>query len=172
MNSNLINTPSINIQPSMQRQTTSLVQFIVFSLGTLNLALPIESVYKVFNQAPIYGSGIRSVGVTHVGDREVTVIDLYRRFFQSNPTGESHSNNYLILVQNTRGELYGIPVAETPVLMEVPLSAIRVLPESYRRADTIDLASHVAIIRQQPASLTVFVLNVDLLLPSVQKTTP
>ncbi|MEW6494520.1 MAG: chemotaxis protein CheW, partial [Cyanobacteriota bacterium] len=71
MNSNLINTPSINIQPSRQRQTTPLVQFIVFSVGNLNLALPIEAVYKVFNQAPIYGSGMRSVGVTHVGDREV-----------------------------------------------------------------------------------------------------
>ncbi len=170
MNSNLISTPSINIQQSMQRQTTPLVQLIVFSVENLNLALPIESVYKVFNQAPIYGSGIRSVGVTHVEDREITVVDLYRRFFQTNPMGEAQEKSYLILVQNTRRELYGIPVADTPVLMEVPLSAIRVLPESYRRADTIDLASHVAIIPQASASLTVFVLDVDLLLPSVQET--
>jgi purine-binding chemotaxis protein CheW len=72
-------------------------------------------------------------------------------------------------VQNTTGELYGIPVAETPVLMEVSLSQVRVLPESYRRADTLDVASHVAVIPQETAPLTLFVLDVDLLLPIFQQ---
>lgn len=144
-----------------------LLKLIVFEMGSLNLALPIDSVYKVLNYTPIYGSGINQVGVTHVGEFEVTVVDLYQRFFKSISTKET--GGYLVLVQNTTGELYGIPVAETPVLMEVSLSQVRVLPESYRRADTLDVASHVAVIPQETAPLTVFVLDVDLLLPIFQQ---
>jgi purine-binding chemotaxis protein CheW len=146
-----------------------LLKLIVFEMGSLNLALPIDSVYKVLNYTPIYGSGINQVGVTHVGEFEVTVVDLYQRFFKSISTKETETGGYLVLVQNTTGELYGIPVAETPVLMEVSLSQVRVLPESYRRADTLDVASHVAVIPQETAPLTVFVLDVDLLLPIFQQ---
>jgi purine-binding chemotaxis protein CheW len=73
------------------------------------------------------------------------------------------------MVKNTIGELYGIPVADSPLLIEVPLSRIRVLPESYRRANTLDLASHVAVIPQEGAPLTVFLLDVDRLLSIFQE---
>ena len=144
--------------------TTNNVELIVFSIGSLNLALPIKSVYKVSNYTPISGSGVGVVGVTRVDDQEVTVIDLYRRFFKANP-GEYSTGGYLVQVLNTTGELYGIPVAETPVLMEVSLSLIRVLPQSYRYSDTLDLASHVAVIPQDAASLTIFLLDITQLLP-------
>ncbi|MEO8891797.1 MAG: chemotaxis protein CheW [Coleofasciculaceae cyanobacterium] len=143
---------------------TNNVELIVFSIGSLNLALPIKSVYKVSNYTPIYGSGVGVVGVTRVDGQEVTVIDLYRRFFKANP-GEYTTGGYLVQVLNAAGELYGIPVVETPVLMEVSLSLIRVLPQSYRYSDTLDLASHVAVIPQNTASLTIFLLDVDQLLP-------
>jgi purine-binding chemotaxis protein CheW len=74
-----------------------------------------------------------------------------------------------VLVKNTTGELYGIPVADTPTLMEVPSSMVRVLPESYRRADTIEVARHVAVIPKGETQLTVFLLDVDLLLPIFQE---
>jgi chemotaxis signal transduction protein len=144
--------------------TTNNVELIVFSIGTLNLALPIKSVYKVSNHTTISGSGVGLVGVTRVDDQEVTVIDLYKRFFKSNP-GEYSTGGYLVLVQNMTGELYGIPVAETPILMEVSLSLVRVLPQSYRDGDTLDLASHVAVIPQDATSLTIFLLDVAQLLP-------
>lgn len=141
------------------------LKLIVFGIGNLNFAVRIEFVHKVLNHTPIYGSGIKQVGVTHVEDYEVTVVDLYQRFFNSSQTDEYCTGGYLAIVQNTKGELYGIPVAQTPVLMEVPLSTLCVLPESYRRADTLEVASHVAVIPQEGAPLTVFLLDVDLLLP-------
>lgn len=150
------------------RKVTRLLKLVVFTMGNLNLALPIESVYKVVNHRPVYSSGVLPVGVTHLGDIEITVVDLYRRFFQESLKSESSQRGYLIIVQNTTGELYGIPVAETPVLMEVPSSLIRILPESYRRADTLDVASHVAVIPQETAPLTVFLLDVEILLPLFQ----
>ncbi len=156
---------------SPTRQVTPFLKLVVFGIGSLNLALRIESVYKVLNHTSVYSSGLNHVGVAHVGDGEVTVVDLYRRFFKSNQTSESNPSSYLVLVKNTTGELYGIPVADTPVLMEVPLSTIRVLPESYRRADTLEVASHVAVIHQEGTPLTVFLLDVDLLLPVFQELT-
>jgi purine-binding chemotaxis protein CheW len=148
--------------------TQKSLKLIVFKMGSLHLALPIESVHKILNFSPIHGSGINQVGITHIGDREVTVVDLYQRFFKSSQTSENFTGNYLVIVQNTTSELYGIPVGDTPVLMEVPLSQIRRLPESYRSADTLDVASHVAVIPQKVGSLTIFLLDVDLLLPIFQ----
>lgn len=146
------------------QETRSPLKVIVFAIGSLNLALPIESVYKVLNRTPVYGSGIKQVGVTHIGDRGITVIDLHQRFFKSNQPDASETSGYLVVMQNKIGELYGIPVPNTPVLMDVPLSTIRVLPESYRHADTVDIARHVAVIPKDSASLTIFLLDIDLLL--------
>lgn len=146
------------------------IELIVFNLGRLNLALRINSVYKVTNYASISGSGTGFIGVTQVEDREVTVIDLYQRFFKSNQLSEYSTGGYIVLVQTATGELYGIPVVHTPALMEVPLSLLRVLPESYRYADTLDIASHVAVIPQGTSSLTVFVLDIERLLPVLSQT--
>ena len=104
-----------------------------------------------------------------MGEREVTVVDLSWQFFKSSSI--SDSGGYLVIVQNTTGEFYGIPVAATPVLIQVALSMFRVLPESYRRADTLEVASHVAVMPQQGTPLTVFLLDVELLLPIFQKLT-
>jgi purine-binding chemotaxis protein CheW len=153
------------------RAVKSFLKLVVFSIGNLNLALPIESVYKVVNRTPVYGSGLKPVGVAHVGDGEITVVDLYQRFFRASQFSESVRGGYLVIVKSQTGELYGIPVADTPVLLEVPLSQIRVLPESYRRADTLDVASHVAVIPQEAGALTIFLLDVELLLPIFQQFT-
>lgn len=171
MNNSLINLHSPETQLQKQRQTTPTLKLVVFAMGGLNLALRIESVYKVINHAAIYSSGLLPVGVAHVGEGEITVVDLHRRFFKSSLTSESEQRGYLVIVKNSTGELYGIPVADTPVLMEVPLSMIRLLPESYRRADTLDVASHVAVIPQEGAPVTVFLLDVNLLLPIFQELT-
>jgi len=172
MNNHLVNLQSDDPELFKAPHTIpSILKLIVFGMGGLNLALPIESVHKVVNHTPVYSSGVGSVGVAHLGDGEVTVVDLYRRFFKESQISESEPTGYLVLVKNTTGELYGVPVAETPVLMEVPSSLIRVLPESYRRSDTIEVASHVAVIPQEVAPLTVFLLDVDLLLPIFKELT-
>ena len=166
MNNHVVNLQSDNSEfLKAPKVAPSILKLIVFGMGGLNLALQINSVYKVVNHTPVYSSGVGSVGVAHLGDGEVTVVDLHRRFFKESQISESEPTGYLVLVKNTTGELYGIPVAQTPVLMEVPSSLVRVLPESYRRSDTIEVASHVAVIPQEVAPLTVFLLDVDLLLP-------
>ena len=169
MNNLLLHLQSGEPELSRTRKITSLVKLIVFNIGRLNLALRIESVYKVVNHTSTYGSGLGAVGITHLGEGEITVVDLHQRFFNASQISESNLSSYLIVVQNITGELYGIPVNETPALMEVPRGMIRVLPESYRRSDTLDVASHVAVIPQNETPLTIFVLDVDRLLPIFQE---
>ncbi|AFZ19708.1 chemotaxis protein CheW [Allocoleopsis franciscana] len=169
MNNLLLHLQSGEPELSRTRKITSLVKLIVFNIGRLNLALRIESVYKVVNHTSTYGSGLKAVGITHLGEGEITVVDLHQRFFNASQISESNLSSYLIVVQNITGELYGIPVNETPALMEVSRGMIRVLPESYRRSDTLDVASHVAVIPQNETSITIFVLDVDRLLPMFQE---
>ncbi|HEY9598261.1 MAG TPA: chemotaxis protein CheW, partial [Cyanophyceae cyanobacterium] len=125
MSNLLIHSQSGDGTISNVRAVTPSVKLIGFTFGELNLALRIESVYKVVNHTPVYSSGLNHIGVAHLGDYQVTVIDLHRRFFKDNLKSESHSDHYLVIVKNTTGEFYGIPVVETPVLLEVPTSMIR-----------------------------------------------
>lgn len=172
MNNLLIQSPPNNTPLSQARQVTPSFKLIVFTMSGLNLALRIETVYKVVNHTPVYSSGLSHVGVAHLSEREVTVLDLYWRFFKKSQQNEFHADGYLIIVRTTTDELYGIPVAQTPVLLEVPLTLIRALPESYRCADTLGIASHVAIIPQETEPLTVFLLDVDLIVPNHAEITP
>jgi purine-binding chemotaxis protein CheW len=138
---------------------TKILKLLTFSVGNLNLALPIESVQKVMNYTPVYSSGLNSVGVAHIDNREITVIDLHKRLFKISQTMPSESGGYLIVIKNPSGDPLAILVDKTPTLLDVPISEIRTLPESYRRADTLEIASHVTVIPHQDKSLTIFLLD-------------
>ena len=157
MKNTLTSSPP-SLKQSKTRDAVASLKVIVFEMGSLKLALRIETVYKVLNQIPVYGSGINGATIARVGDRDVTVVELHRRFFA--PRG-----NYLTIVQNSKGELYGIPVVAVPVLMAVPLSSIQVLSESYRHSDLLEIATHVCHIPQEETPLTIFLLDVEQLLP-------
>jgi purine-binding chemotaxis protein CheW len=145
-------------------KTDRSLKLLIFGLGNLNLALPIEYVQKVIHHIPIYSSGTNHFGIVHLEDREITVIDLHRKIFKTRQNIDLSLKSYLILTRNTAKEQFGIVVDRTPSLLEVSASQIRVLPESYRRSDTLEIASHVTIISQQDNSLTVFLLDVDRLI--------
>lgn len=163
MKNALVKSKSSSLKLSNSRREES-VKLVVFALGKVNLALPIETVSKVLNQTPVYGSGLNGVGIAHVNDREVTVVDLHQRLFQSSLLTDAAKNNYLMVVKNQHSELYGIPVTTVPVLMEVPLSSIRILPESYRQADIFGFATHVAVINDVEPAMTIFMLDIEQML--------
>jgi chemotaxis signal transduction protein len=158
------NLPSHNEQ-SVLGQNNRTIKLLTFGVGQLNLALPVDIVKKVINYTTIYSSGLNHMGVAHIDDREVTVIDLHKRLYKvSQPMG-SDSRGYLILSRNNLGEPFAIWVAKTPTLQDVLMSKVRALPESYRRSDTLEIASHVTVIQQKDESVTVFLLDVDRLVP-------
>lgn len=151
--SNLIVNSSFNISAN-----TSLVKLILFTIGKLTLALPILQVQKIVKQNQLYGSGLSHVNLTHLPEQDVAVVDLHQKLFGV-ALPQTEANGYFIISQNVGTEPLGIFVAQAPNLIDVPQSQIRILPNSYRHADTLEIASHVAIIDQGETSKTIFILD-------------
>ena len=166
MKNTVVQSKAVSMQQASRSDRIASVKMIVFTVGTFNLALPIEIVYKVLNQIPVYGSGLNGVGVAHVGDLEVTVIDLHRQLFQSSIINETAKKGYLLILHSKSSELYGIPVASVPALMDLPLASIRVLPESYRSGDILQMATHVCYLPEEEPPLTIFLVNPEQMLQS------
>jgi chemotaxis signal transduction protein len=132
-------------------QTIKVVQF---NIGNINFAIRVESVYKVLSGTNIFATEGNWVGVAHISDREVTVLDLQKRFFQ--PYAEK---GYIVIVQHTDGELYGLFVPTVPAIIDLPIASVRILPASFRQADALGIASHVAIREEGENTQTIFLLD-------------
>lgn len=159
MSANPVISPKTGLNPAPQAQA-QLLKLITFEIGKLSLAVRIEQVHKVVNLPTVHGSGLNPVGLARVDQQEITVLDLHRRLFHTG--AESTSNTYLVLVKTQRGEILGLPALETPLLLDVPASLIRSLPESYRRSDTLEIASHIAMVPLgEDQTRTLFLLDVE-----------
>ncbi|MEL6381375.1 MAG: chemotaxis protein CheW [Cyanobacteria bacterium J06626_18] len=154
-----------SLQARKRQPTVPPLQLLTFKVGTLTLALPLQSIYKVTYYKAIYSNGLNAVGVTQMDDHDVTVIDLHQHLFKSPlPSPAATTRPCLIVVQDPNQELHGLLTAGAPTLIDMPPANIRVLPEAYRRADTLGIASHVAIAPQGDTKLTIFLLDMGLLL--------
>lgn len=149
-----------NLEPHQEKPSSQPFKLLMFQVGKLNLALPVESVKKIIHHTPLQGSGTTAVGLIHLDDQEITAVDLHKRLFKVSQA-QNQGRQFLILVQNSVHELLGILVSQTPTLIDIPLSQIRTLPSSYRLADTLEMASHVTRVQQLEEWLTVFILDVD-----------
>jgi purine-binding chemotaxis protein CheW len=166
----MTNTPftsPVDIESPLEQQSRQQLKLLIFQVGKLYVALSVDFVKKIVKGAEIYSSGTTEVGMTQINDQNITVIDLHRRLFKQSQTLEQMTEPFLILAKNTIDEVFGILVGETPTLIDVSLSQIRVLPDSYRRSDTLEIATHVTKIQQNEQMLTVFILDVDKLVPPI-----
>ncbi len=119
-------------------------------------ALPITAVLKAITCPPIKWVVESGIGITDVDSQNITVLDLRHHFFSSNPERKENSisdpmvnsDQFLILLKTRTEEMCGIPVAHPPILTDIPLSAIRPVPLSYREAAGLSLASHMAILSE------------------------
>lgn len=145
-------------------QQTS-IKLLVFTIGKLTLALPILQVQKVIKQIPVHGSGLSHVNLTHLEDQEVAVVDLHQKLFQTSLEETHHNPGYFVITKEIANEPLGIRVAEPPALIDVPTTQIRLIPDSYRRADTLAIASHVAVIKgNNQTTQTIFILDLTQLI--------
>lgn len=147
--------------PNKASASTEKVKLLVFSIGNLNTALHIDTVEKVVNYEQIFSSGLNYFGLVNLGDREITVIDLHKKLFDTPQILSGEGKKYLLLANNSSKETFGIVISEAPELYDVPLNAIRVLPASYRQADTLRIASHVIVVKEDEQEKTIFLLDPD-----------
>ncbi|MEB3211800.1 MAG: chemotaxis protein CheW [Leptolyngbyaceae bacterium] len=165
---NLISEQQNTEQPSTEQRNTEHandpeLKCIMVSLNTLTIALPIDRVEKIIKQTSVFGSGLTHLGLTHYEGSPITVIDLHYQLFQTRQI-ESSDNGYLIIAQTITQNRLALPIKEPPNLIEFPISRQRVIPQSYRGADTLWMATHVVRIAQPAGELlTVFMIDIDYL---------
>jgi purine-binding chemotaxis protein CheW len=152
-------------------------QLIVFRLRDENFALPIRAVQKVIPMDKIYGApGSTGVSLTLYQDQELIVIDVGRRIFRGRPSEDSFKNNlphqteealqdtpsvqhYLLIVQNSSGQVIGLPIEKPPSLLRVPESAFTPLSASYISEGNLRCVS--VLIKQNNDEPPLFLLNPD-----------
>lgn len=143
----------------------SILKLLVFEVGKLNLSLPIEQIKKVAKYTSISGSGLSHVNLTHLNDREVTIVDLEQKLFENSQIDRTDFDGYFIITKDIIGESIGILVSTMPTLIDVSLSQIRLLPNAYRHSDTLEIASHVTLVTQEnKPPVTIFILDLDRLI--------
>lgn len=138
------------------------IKLLVFTVGKLTLSLPILQVQKVVRYNSIHGSGLSHVNLAHVGDVDIAIIDLHKKIFNISLPETVKHQGYFIISKNIIGEPLGIFIPEPPTLIDVLTSQVRLIPESYRHADTLEIASHVTVISQEDAEdvkKTIFILD-------------
>ena len=153
--SNLAITPDL---ARMSVKGDATVELLVFAIGKLTLALPILQVQKVVRQSEVHGSGLSHINLTHLPEGEIAVVDLQQKLFGTSLT-QSTATGYFIITQPVNAEPLGIVVSKPPSLIDVPLKQIRQLPDTYRRADTLAIASHVTVVADKEKSTTLFILD-------------
>ncbi|MGF1498415.1 MAG: chemotaxis protein CheW [Elainellaceae cyanobacterium] len=136
-------------------------------------ALSIRLVRKLTLMGPVYGAtGNGSMGLTHFEHQEIPVIDAQYRIFgqaasRSLPSSQipvspaahaahassDSSQRYLLVIQNRRRELVGIPLSAQPVLRRVPESAFAPLPAAYSANGSLRCVSAIAVLGPDQPSL-------------------
>ncbi len=154
---------TVDLNQNTANKNNVLIKLLVFEIGKLTLALPILQVQKVVRQSEVHGSGLSHVSLTHLGEREVAVVDLHQKLFKVS-LPKTQSKGYFIISKNVMGEPLGILVSQSPSLIDVPLERIRLVPDSYRHADTLEIASHVTVIPQGDRTITIFILDLERLI--------
>ncbi len=136
------------------------VKLVVFPMGRLMLALPMSGISRVINMPEVQSSGLHAVGVTTVGNTQLMIVDLHRQLFEVSAPPHQGKSGYLVIMPTPGGYPIGIPIAQTPILVDVPTTDIRALPDAYRRADTLSIASHITRITTETGEVqSVFLLD-------------
>ena len=158
------------------RQVEATQQIIAFRLRQHLCALPINMVQKVVTMGKVYGDiNLTGVSLTLYQDKELLVVDVGHRIFREAPQDLSLSSSssahdqkdfilqrYLLVVQNSQGEVIGLPIDSSPILRRVPESAFAPLPPAYISETNLQCVSSLVIQTLEEPPL--FLLNPDQLL--------
>lgn len=138
------------------------LKFLIFTMGNLNLAMGIDSIIRIIPLPQIHRSGDKLLGIATYEDREVLVIDLYKKIYGKE---SAIFQGFLVIFAGRQG-WYGLTIASLPNVQDVPLNILQPVPSEYRDRDTLGIASHMmqVSLKKSEQLQTVFLLDADLLL--------
>ena len=138
----------------------NLLKVLVFEMANHFFALSISNIFKVINCPPITDTTDSSIGITDFEGQTVTVVNLAQKLSPHNSATRRMQKRFLILSSTRQGELCGIPIDNSPALIELPMDNIRPLPLSARQVNPFSIATHVAILPKPEGSIKIFLLGV------------
>ncbi len=157
---------------SSTRQTEITQQLIAFRLRQEWFALPIETVLKVVPMGSVYGDPKGTgVSLTIYQGCELLVVDIGYRIFGEAPSPDLATRNaltpskataplvehsevgrpvvtqerYLLIVQSSDIEIFGLPIDSPPMMRRVPESSFTPLPTTYVAQGNIQCVSSLMI---------------------------
>jgi chemotaxis signal transduction protein len=156
--------------PEAAKPSTPL-RMMVFAIADYFFALPINVVLKVVNCPPLLlSSSLSSIELVHLGLHTITLLKLQQHLAPGQLQQQANTAQFLVVTQLVQQELCAILVDAPPNLIEIPLSAIRTLPESYRQAHPLHkIASHIAVLPQEETSLSIFLLDMEQVLKTLTR---
>jgi chemotaxis protein histidine kinase CheA len=133
------------------------VRVITFTIANHQLALPMNAIAKVVNCPPQIAKSASNIELFHFGNHSITVLNLHNHFKQPTTT----EGKFLVVTKQKKQELYALLVDTPPDLMDVSISAIRQLPESYRQRHSMSIASCVVVLPQVEDVTSIFVIDME-----------
>ena len=150
-----IASPSLSGSPISSQES---VRVITFTIANQMLALPMNTIVKVVSCPPQMVSSTNSIELFHFGQRAITVLNLHKHFAQSL---EVASGKFLVVTHLKQKELYAFLVDTPPDLIDLPVSTIRQIPESYRHGHALSIASCVAVLSHEEGSASIFIIEIE-----------
>ena len=130
-------------------------KLVVFQVGNEHFAIPIERVQRVLKEFTPHGTLGSGRSLVRHQNETITLIDVSALFLAGSASSDS---NYLIVCALNRGERFGIPIAEMPAILDVPLDQLSEIPELYRQGK---LAPAVEKLIHSADGKAIFYLNLD-----------
>jgi chemotaxis signal transduction protein len=155
-----ISSPSLASSPDRSQAS---VRVITFTIANQVLALPMNAIVKVVSCPPQMRNSTNRVELFHFGQHTITVLNLHHHFAQ--PLAAA-SGKFLVITQ-LKQELYAFLVDTPPDLIDLPSSAIRQLPESYRQGHPLSIASCVAILPETEGT-AIFIIEIEQAIQTLQ----
>jgi chemotaxis signal transduction protein len=173
------------------RDSAETQQYITFKLEDYLFALPSEAILKIVATPPPSQGGMVSMGLVQLEQYSIQIIDLIRllnlkeqdiaraikktnkavsleRVAEVTETTALKNPPFLIVLQDSDQELWGIAVDEPPDLMDVPHYALKSVPAEKRLTRALRWISHVVTYDWQGDRHTLLLLDMAVLLPSKQ----
>jgi purine-binding chemotaxis protein CheW len=151
---------SVRSRRGVNRPVETTEQLIAFKLRGEWFALSLAAVQKVIPLGAVHGDP-NNTGISltlHQGE-EIVVVDVGHRIFkettqalasrpgktassstQANPS-TSQQQRCLVLIQNSAGEVVGVPIDSQPSIRRVPQSSFSPLPSAYLNRGNIHCVS-------------------------------
>ncbi len=128
------------------KKTAPTLELIIFEIGEVSFGIPIHQLDRIVSNVHL--------DEDYALIQHLEILDLHDRL-----TGITIANPTAIAIfTGTNSQLYGVPIATIPTLIEVPLDRIRTLPSQFRATNPLGIASHIAMTSDSNTALTVFIL--------------